>query len=129
VKRTALKRKTPMRRKPAKRKPRANNAFVAAVHGLRCVVSQYVMPWMGGRIMVCAGPIEADHMGDWSDGRGTGQTPDDTTCVALCRRHHRQRHDHSGVFAAASKAEMQAWRREMIKRTRALVEGAQEGSF
>lgn len=142
MKRTALKRKTPMRRRPAKRKPRAGpHQFVAAVHGMRCAIWQHGVTWFSPWSSVqpvdmqvrlsfpCYGPVEADHMGDWSDGRGVGRKPDDTTCVPLCKLHHRARHAHSGVFASANKAEVQEWRREMIKRTRALVEGAQEGCF
>lgn len=60
-------------------------------------------------------------MGDWNDGRGTGRTPDDTTCAPLCRDHHSQRHRLVGVFFNVTKVDLQVWRKDMIARTRAEV--------
>lgn len=43
----------------------------------------------------CWGPYDPDHMG--AD-RGAGLKASDDTAVCMCRKHHGQRHDHSGFF-------------------------------
>lgn len=50
------------------------------------------------------GWVEADHAGT----RPYGQKADDTTCIPLCSRHHRDRTDRSGFFRGKTKD----WHRE-----------------
>lgn len=63
----------------------------------------------------CSGPVEADHAGD----RGLGQKADDSTCIPLCRGHHRERTDHAGTFRPLTRDELRAWRAAAIERTQA----------
>lgn len=63
----------------------------------------------------CAGVVEADHLG----ARGIGQKADDRTCVSLCSKHHRERHDHAGSFRPLTKPELRAWRARAIEMTQA----------
>lgn len=64
---------------------------------------------------ICAGVVEADHMG----ARGLGQKADDYTCVPMCQQHHRERTDHSGAFRPLNRDEVRAWRAVAIERTQA----------
>lgn len=66
-------------------------------------------------VTICAGDVEADHMG----ARGLGQKADDYTCVAMCSQHHRERTDHSGIFRPLNRDEVRAWRDVAIERTQA----------
>lgn len=63
----------------------------------------------------CAGPVEADHMGE----RGIGQKADDRTCVPMCRNHHRERTDHMRTFRPLTRDELRAWRTAAIEHTQA----------
>jgi hypothetical protein len=62
----------------------------------------------------CDGAVEADHAGL---DRGLSQKADDTTCIPLCRQHHRDRTESTGLFAALTKDERRAWRRWAIGAT------------
>lgn len=104
MKRTQLRRKTPMRRSSQMRsgkwtkyrsRPR-DIAYMTWVRQQSCHAD-----WMSG----CSGNVEADHAGH----RGVGRKATDDTCIPLCQRHHRQRTDFSGPFKGWNKAMMRGW--------------------
>lgn len=108
MRRTPLKRKTPMRRRGKNsyaRRPR-DIEHMKSVKGLPCV-----MRGLGAG--PCSGPVEADHMGE----RGLGQKSPDNTCGAMCQGHHRQRTDSRGYFANRSKEWRGTFRRWAIAKT------------
>lgn len=112
-------RKPLRRRKPmVKRRPRrlskagSDPAYLAWVRTQRCCVFRIcVLPGMGTYLnvlpsKVCEGEVHAHHAGRRP---GIGMKADDSTAIPLCRRHHRQWHDASGVFEGLSKLERFAW--------------------
>lgn len=64
----------------------------------------------------CDGPIEADHAGK----RGLGRNCSDSECIAVCRRHHRQRHDCGYSFRGVTRERMREWLDASIRRTQVL---------
>lgn len=78
--------------------------YMLWVKSLSCAVLEFWMPWEH-EIGTCDGPIQADHMGR----RGIGQKAADDTCAPMCRRHHRERTDHSGVFRHATREQAREW--------------------
>lgn len=114
--RSPLKRRTPLARtgrvKARRSSPRRSDrvrdpAFLDWVHTQPC--SARDVP--GHR---CAGPIEADHMGE----RPAGRKADDLTCAAMCRQGHRERTDFSGPFRSFDQAQMRAFLAESMRTTR-----------
>lgn len=72
----------------------------------------------------CQGRTEADHAGvDHARGR---KAPDET-CIPLCTRHHRDRHEATGFFRDMSKDERRQWRLEAIVRTQQAYFAHQRG--
>lgn len=62
----------------------------------------------------CDGPIEADHAGR----RPMGRKADDSTCIPLCRKHHRERHAMSGYwFRDFDRDDMRRWLDDAIAET------------
>lgn len=141
LRRTPLKRGAPLRRKTRLR-ARGNTKYrrrerdtermlwtkrqPCAVRELRPIdfINWDRIKGVGGRvewgtyeatITPCSGPVEADHAGD----RGLGQKADDSTCIPLCRGHHRERTDHTGTFSPLTRDEARAWRTAAIERTQA----------
>lgn len=118
MKRTPLKRKTPLARTsqlPARRAtPRRSErvedpAYVAAVHDLPCCARD---------LSPCDGPIEADHA---AKKVGGGRKSDDTGCIPLCSHHHRQRHDFHGPFKTWTAPKLRRWLDGHIAATRATL--------
>lgn len=81
-----------------------------SIRGAR-LLSDYVR----GMIGPCDGPTEADHAGV----RPVGRKADDDTAIPLCRRHHRERTDYTGVFGMFNAALMRNWCDMAIAATRA----------
>jgi hypothetical protein len=106
-----MKRSTAKRsKKPTKYKARPRDtAYMLAVKRLVCIVPIIGCDWTSKRTP-CGGAVEADHMGE----RAVGRKADDTTCVAMCTNHHRERTDHSGMFRSASQADLRRWRERAI---------------
>lgn len=117
MKRSLLKRKTPLVRKKwmwatrkTKYRRRARDpAYMAWVRIQPCCARVF------SHLTLCRGPIEADHAGR----RGVGQKADDRTCIPLCRQHHRERTDFSGAFKEWSGTRMRLWLNVMIARCQA----------
>ena len=87
-----------------------DKAYLAKVHDLPCYLSG----------ADCAGPIEADHMGE----RLSGRKADDTTVVPLCKLHHAQRHHGARIFRTMTKLEMRAWKQRAIADTQRRIREA-----
>jgi hypothetical protein len=62
--------------------------------------------------------VEADHAGS----RGLGVKADDTTCIPLCSKHHRERTEFAGDFACFNKNMMRTWLAAVVDSTRAMFE-------
>lgn len=102
------KRKTPVKRrrsKPRRSERVSDPVFMAWVRELPCLL-RYT-----GQ---CRGRIEADHAGK----RPLGRKADDTTCIPLCGRHHRERTDYRGAFATMDAETMRVWCDVAIHMTR-----------
>lgn len=96
-----------MKRRPPRRlaRPDADPAYLAWVRTQPCCL----------RSDACEGPIEAHHAGK---NPGVAMKAPDATAVPLCRRHHRQITDHTGVFAKMARAFLRAWQDMWIAATR-----------
>lgn len=110
MKRTALKRKTPLkkRRGTARRSARVRNpAYMAFVRSLPCALLTTHQ---------CAGPIHAHHAGM----RGFGQKASDDTCIPLCAFHHLAGwHDgFAQPFRSWSGGERFIWATGVVEQTR-----------
>lgn len=105
-------RRTPVRRrrsKPRRSSRVVDEDFKAIVRTLPCRL----------RILLrCEGPVEADHQGP----HGLGMKADDTTCVPMCRKHHRERTDYTGPFKDWDASMMRAFCDANIEYTRPIVE-------
>lgn len=110
MKRTPLKRKTALRRSPMRRS-RKPTKYRARPRDVEYMVWVRRQTCCASYLGVCRGPVEADHAGR----RGVGRKADDTTCIPLCRYHHRCRGSFSGVFRVWDKARMRNWLDAMIK--------------
>lgn len=137
LKRTSLRRdieralREPLPRRPTRYRRRARDfEFMGWVKRQPCIVR--VLPprdfayTLASRLLFardialvrttpCDGPIEADHAGE----RGLGRKAADSTCIPLCRGHHRERTDHAGTFRPLTRDELRAWRARAIEHTQA----------
>jgi hypothetical protein len=112
---TPLERGAPLRARRAR--PRRSERerdlpYLADVHRVGCYARVSVT---GHR---CDGPLEADHGGH----RAAGRKANDDTCIALCRKAHRQRTDFAGPFRHLDQDAMRRWLDSGIQWTRAQVE-------
>jgi hypothetical protein len=117
LRRTPLRRKTrlnPRRTKP-RRGPIRDKAFKRLIRSLPCLLFRW--PGAGN----CRGRVDPDHLGHDGEIKSTGQQADDTTCVPMCRAHHRQRTDHSGFFADWSDEQREHWRRWALGKTQLAI--------
>lgn len=81
------------------------------VKRLGCIVRRH---WpLGAQPTPCRGKVEADHQGS----RALGRKADDSTCVAMCQQHHRERTDHTGAFKAMTRDQVREWRADAIALT------------
>lgn len=115
MKRSTLKRKTPLR--PKRSKPRRTEQvrdpeWLDDVRKLPCRAVELE------RATPCMGRVEAHHAGV-RPGVGVKCGDDDT--VPLCRGHHDELHSLSNTFKRFDKAKLQAWREDQIAWTRAWV--------
>jgi hypothetical protein len=103
-----LQHKTPIRRKPPRRLkgPGADAKYLELVRGLPCVLHP---------LWACSGPIEAHHAGK----RGVGQKSRDDEAIPLCRWHHRCLTDHLGHFYGWTRVQRREWHDQQIAATRA----------
>lgn len=116
-----------MARKPLRRTKQSSYArrdrdfeFMQWARRQPCIVrelapSAFMQAPDAARETPCSGRVEADHMGE----RGLSHKADDTTCVGICRQHHRERTDHAGTFRALTRDEARAWRAAAIAQTQA----------
>jgi hypothetical protein len=82
--------------------PVRDEAFKEFVRGLGCLLEGVTAcDWSE-----CSDP---DHAGGLRAGSGKGQKADDTTCIPLCRKHHRERQEFGGYFKGWDKERMHAW--------------------
>ena len=111
---TPLRRRTPLRSRSLTSKYRRRERdvpFMLWIKRQPCVVRE--LPPDPSRATPCTGEVQADHAG----ARGLGQKADDRTCIALCRRHHRERTDHSGAFFNLTRDELRLWRAQALNAT------------
>ena len=139
MKRTPLRRKTPLRRtrwrarvvtwdamnkqevsRPAKRRSKykrrpRDTTYMLWVKRQPCIVSVLLYDTYPPRGMValCTGEVQADHAGR----RGVNQKADDTTCIPLCKKHHGHRSDFTGVFRGWTQEHMRHFLASAIKHT------------
>lgn len=73
----------------------------------------------------CDGPVEAHH----ATGAGLARKAPDRHTMPLCSAHHRQRHDHTGVFFKLTKAERKEWEAEMVATYQALYDADNPTGF
>lgn len=106
MKRSPLRRKTRLnpRRKKPRRGPIRDKEYKALIRSLPCLLSRE--PRAGD----CAGRVDPDHLGKPGEVKRAGQQADDTTCVPMCRKHHDDRTNHTGLFADRSDEEREHWR-------------------
>jgi hypothetical protein len=123
VKRTSLRRKTPLERgarpSPRRKKPRRSGRkldpiFLEIARTLPCLAIE-----IDGHS--CWGPTDPDHLGP----HPLGRKADDDTAAPLCRGAHTERTDYpgpsSGIFRGWSGERMLAWKGYAIAKTRADV--------
>ena len=108
MKRTPLKRKTPMRRQRVRMKARGNTKYRRRERDVDFMLFVLTQPCVlagvagAGR---CDGRVQADHAG----ARGMGVKAPDNTCVPLCLKHHGNRTDYRGFFRDWRGERMRAW--------------------
>ncbi len=123
MKRTLLKRRTPMRRvrmkrgRPAVQPPeRRDDSFKAFVRTLPCCAP---LPMFDGATTACmARPCDPHH----KHGDGKGIKTHDRTCVPLCRYHHDDAEGKRGVFSGFTKQQTRDWHDAESKRVNELYE-------
>jgi hypothetical protein len=134
MKRTPLKRKTPLRasrvlrvdgshfmmtqpphvkRKTKHARRERAPAYMAWVKTLPC----YVVALRLTFATPCRGVVEADHAGSKMS-EGDGLRAYDHTCIPLCTGHHRERHDFCGTFEAFDQQQMRVFLSTAIAHTR-----------
>ena len=137
MKRTALKRKTPMRsgsKRSAYRRRERDYEHMAIVRRLPCSVRTLIggtrFAELLGNDALCAGEVQADHMGR----RTMGMKAKDDSCAPMCRKHHDHRTNFLGYFRSYNKAAMREFTewaigaaREHVAEVRAIHQRAQEG--
>lgn len=146
MKRTPLRRKTRLRPRSRTKKYRRRERdldFMGLVRRLPCIVQAWAVlrrllvlqraadfdgaaralhladVYLSTRLPTCCeGHVQADHAGV----RGLGQKADDSTCIPLCRKHHRERTDYAETFYDWDGADMRVWCDWAIEKTRADVD-------
>jgi len=94
--------------------------YLLAVKGLPCLLegTHFAVVRDGDFYDVafpCEGPVEADHAG----ARPLGRKCNDVEAIPLCRLHHRQRTDGTGLFAGVSREALRMWLTTAIAETQA----------
>lgn len=123
MKRTALKRRTPLKRKrskPTKRAPRRvgreDLAYHEKVRALPCVLLHKLGWAVNGQPKYgCEGPTEVHHAGPKP---GVGMKCATDLVHPFCRRHHREWTDHTGWFRRMTAEERRAFATWHISRTK-----------
>jgi hypothetical protein len=112
VKRTALKRKKPMRRRSSRRvrrKTAAERAHLDRVHASPCAGDGRLFVRVDSPDMMlhlCDGPIQAAHFRNMT---GVGRKESDLTTIPLCRSLHEQYDQAKGVFAGWGRDARKQW--------------------
>lgn len=116
MKRSPLKRRKPINpRRKARRSGRVRDeAYLAKVRGLRCVL------W---NLAQCAGWVEAHHAGPHPAGRKCS----DHEAHPFCKYHHSCWHAHSGYFFGMTRANRRYWADQQIAATQAKLGYRAEG--
>ncbi len=116
MKRSPLKRKTPMKRKrpKARKGPVKNPEHLAWIRTLPCSVyrlQEATCEKYGWHFVpICEGRIDPHHS---TIGRGLGQKTDDAKAFPLCRKHHEELHNGSGLFRDKEKRRL--WQQRMVE--------------
>lgn len=123
MKRTPLRRKSPMRSRPMssstpkpskKRKsPKRKTKYAQRERDFDYMGWVKTRPCLLRTIGPCSGVVEADHAGE----RGLGQKAPDNTCIPLCSSHHLDRHACTGFFRGLPRDWKRRWRRAAIAHT------------
>lgn len=124
MKRSALKRTSPLRRrtrlrpigKTKYRRRTRDTDFMLYVLAQPCVLAGIDG---AGK---CWGRTQADHAG----ARGLGVKAPDNTCIPLCTKHHGNRTDYTGYFKGWQGAAMRQWCDRMIHLTQNLYDKFRE---
>lgn len=123
MKRTPLRRKTPLRRRSLKnsyRRRARDLDHMSDVRRLPCAVRTCQFRTFGDSDVMmpqptrCEGRVQADHAGERAYGK---KAPDDTT-IPMCRKHHEERTDYKGAFKNWKAEQMRAWLDMVIHSTR-----------
>jgi hypothetical protein len=111
MKRTALKRRTPIRRKAWMKRGKVKSAYRRRTRDFSFMQWARRQPCVARPLSMCEGRVQADHAGK----RGLGQKCPDHECIPLCRTHHMQRTAFAGPFKDWDQAKMREWlERQMI---------------
>ena len=110
-----MKRSGPLKRSPMKRTPmrpgKRKTKYARRERDVPYMMWVKSLPCLLRGFSPCSGVVEADHAGD----RAFGQKADDRTCIPLCTRHHRERHDSMGLFRGRTKEWKREWRHAAIR--------------
>lgn len=130
MKRTGMKRSRPMSRstpkssavpplKSKKRKsPKRKTKYASRERDIDYMLWVKTLPCLIASLEG-AGPCSSVVEPDHVGVRGIGQKAPDDTCVPLCSTHHLDRHAHTGYFRYRSKEWTREWREEAIRKTQA----------
>lgn len=117
LRRTELKRKSPMKRTPM-RKGSRKTKYAMRERDIDYMLWVKTLPCLLAGVDgagPCTGVVEADHAGL----RGMGQKAPDDTCIPLCSGHHLDRHACTGFFRGRPKEWKRDWRLCAIAETQA----------
>lgn len=123
MKRSPLKRSSPIRRKRARREVNqtpADAAYLKAVRLLPCCAPRAFLPLALVNDLDHAGLVHAHHAGRKP---GTSLKAHDSTAIPLCDKHHRAWHGANGVFRGWTKAQRRYWADAAIQDTRRIIAG------
>lgn len=119
-----LARNTPVRRfreEPRRSSRVRDRAYLTWLHSQACCAGPLVRDVLDR----CGGRIEADHVG----ARGLGQKSSDAESLALCSRHHSDRHNLLGVFRGWDREQMHRFFDRNLTRLRAAYERETQHRF
>ncbi len=108
MKRTPLKRKTPMRRAPFRGKASGKSSYRRRERDLVYMAWVLTQPCLLRSVAdagPCYGRVQADHAG----ARALGKKAPDNTCIPLCLKHHHDRTVYVGYFKDHDAKAMRAW--------------------
>lgn len=111
MKRTALIRRTPLRRKTPLQYYSRSTTYARRSRNEDYMEYCRWQPCSLRGKAPCHGRIDPDHAGLE---RGLGKKAPDSTCIALCRKHHEERTDRRGYFKDWDLDQMRLWCQRQI---------------